>query len=120
MSDLVEFALEDGSTVVVQVEQTPAASSGGTTRGLRDTPAQVGEKAATSFEGAVDRIRPIADALISRLRDLERSPDEIQVEFGMNLHAELGAFVAAASTDANFKLSLTWRRDDEAAGSKAR
>jgi hypothetical protein len=32
--------------------------------------------------------------------------DEVQVEFGLDLHAEVGAFIAAA----NFKTAITWRR----------
>jgi hypothetical protein len=39
------------------------------------------------------------------------SPAEIKVEFGLDMHdAEAGAFVAAASTAANFKISVIWRR----------
>jgi hypothetical protein len=34
------------------------------------------------------------------------SPDEVQVEFGLDLHAEVGAFIAAA----NFKTAIAWRR----------
>jgi hypothetical protein len=110
VTQLVEFPLQDGSMVVVQVDQ-PSPTQGGATRGVRATPDEVGRKATTTFEGAVDRIRPIAQALITQLRAIEESPDEIQVEFGMTLHAELGAFIAAASTDANFKLSLTWKHE---------
>jgi hypothetical protein len=32
------------------------------------------------------------------------------VEFGLELNAEAGAFIASASTSANFRVSLTWRR----------
>jgi hypothetical protein len=46
----------------------------------------------------------------SQLRSLASAPDEVQVEFGLSLSAEAGAFIAAASTEANFKVSLTWHR----------
>jgi hypothetical protein len=32
------------------------------------------------------------------------------VEFGLELSAEAGAFIAAASSTANFKVTLSWRR----------
>jgi Trypsin-co-occurring domain 1 len=35
----------------------------------------------------------------------------VHVEFGLDLHAEAGAFIAAVSTTANFTVALTWRRD---------
>jgi hypothetical protein len=34
----------------------------------------------------------------------------VQVEFGLDLHAQAGAFIAAASATANFKIAMTWRR----------
>ena len=35
--------------------------------------------------------------------------DEVVVSFGLQLSAEAGAFIAAASTAANFTVSVTWR-----------
>jgi hypothetical protein len=34
----------------------------------------------------------------------------VGVEFGVTLSAEAGAFIAAAGTAANFKVTLTWHR----------
>jgi Trypsin-co-occurring domain 1 len=59
----------------------------------------------------VARVQPAAQALVSRLRSLVDAPEEIGVEFGLELRAEAGAFIAAASSTANFKVTLTWRRD---------
>jgi Trypsin-co-occurring domain 1 len=38
-----------------------------------------------------------------------RFRDEVVVSFGLQLSAEAGAFIAAASTAANFTVSLAWR-----------
>jgi hypothetical protein len=51
------------------------------------------------------------------LRSIADVPDEVQVEFGLDLHAEAGAFIAAASTGANFKITLAWRQDGSSATS---
>ena len=56
-------------------------------------------------------MQPAAVALVDRLRDLADAPEEIEVEFGIQLSAELGAFVAKASGDANFRVSMRWKRD---------
>jgi hypothetical protein len=108
MRRLVEFPLEGGGSVLVQVE-TDAA--GPVTRGpgdRRDRHA-VAEQARQTFEQAVARVQPAAQALVSRLRALADAPEEIGVEFGLELSAEAGAFIAAASSTANFKVTLTWR-----------
>jgi hypothetical protein len=102
---LVEFPLQDGGTVLVRVEQ-PGSSP--TTRGLGGRLAT--EQAQQTFEAAIARVQPAAQALIGQLRRLTDAPDEVGVEFGLELNAEVGAFIAAASTAANFKVSLIWRR----------
>jgi Trypsin-co-occurring domain 1 len=106
MSRLVEFPLQDGGTVLVQVDE---AAAGPATRGLGDR-RLVTERAQQTFEQAITRVQPAAQALISRLRALADAPDEVGVEFGLELSAEAGAFIAMASSTANFKVTLTWRR----------
>ena len=61
----------------------------------------------------------IGIAIITRLRGMDQAPDEVQVEFGLDLHAEAGAFIAAASATANFKIVMTWRQQSGPASSQA-
>jgi hypothetical protein len=105
MGRLVEFPLQDGGTVLVEATDVDA---GPTTRGLGSR--GVPEQARQTFEDAVRRVQPAAQALISQMRSLADAPDEVGVEFGLELNAEAGAVIASASTKANFKVSLTWRR----------
>jgi Trypsin-co-occurring domain 1 len=110
MTRLVEFPLQDGGTVLVQVDE---ATAGPTTRGLGDRHT-VTEQAQHTFEDAIARVQPAAQSLVSRLRAMADAPDEVGVEFGLELSAEAGAFIAAASSTANFKVTLIWRRDHPA------
>jgi hypothetical protein len=110
MSPLVEFPLQDGGAILVQVGE---AAAGPVTRGLGDR-RLVTEQAQQTFEQAIARVQPAAQALISRLRALADAPDEVGVEFGLELSAEAGAFIAAASSTANFKVTLSWRRSSPA------
>jgi hypothetical protein len=104
MLQLVEFPMQDGGTVLIQVQD---AAVGPVMRGLGDQ--AVVERSQRTFEEAVSRVQPAAQALLSRLRGLADVPEEIGVEFGLELSAEAGAFIAAASSTANFKVTLTWR-----------
>jgi hypothetical protein len=107
MGQLVEFPLADGQSVVVEV--APEMKAGPVVRGF-DTADTVTIRAHRTFEEALDRVRPAVAETISRIRAMADPPHEIHVQFGLNLHAEVGAFVAAASTTANFTVDLTWRR----------
>ncbi len=106
MVEFVEFRLSDGGHVVVAADPGDQSWSGVVTRGggveerLRE--------AACSFEEALDPIRAVGQAVLSRLACLERPPAEVRVEFGLELSAKAGAIVSAAGS-ATLKVSLTWR-----------
>lgn len=109
---LVEFPLEDGGTVLVQAEDGTAAGGhdgGEVTRGWGNRDERVVLQAQQSFEQAVGRVQPAVQALVRRLRSVAESPEEIKVDFGLELSAEVGAFVAGASSTGNFTVSMTWR-----------
>ncbi|NMO51755.1 hypothetical protein HH310_11190 [Actinoplanes sp. TBRC 11911] len=106
MGQLVEFELDGGDGRVL-VELAPGVG-GVVTRGLGG--GGVVARAGQSFEAAVRQVQPVAQTIVNELRAAADSPAEITVEFGLDMHAEAGAFVAAASTTANFKVAVTWRR----------
>jgi hypothetical protein len=107
MTHLIEYDLEDGGSILVQVKEplsegrvVKAASAG-----------EVIEKAEQTFEEALDRVKPAAGAIINKLRELTDPPDEIEVEFGLTMNAKAGAFVASAGVEANYAVTLTWKRE---------
>jgi len=112
MRRLVEFPLEGGGTVVVDVDERdgwPSSETvrGDVTRGLgaHEMVARTGE----TFEAAFARIRPAAMAAIGSLRTLSDRPQEIEIEFGIQLSAEIGAIVAHTAAEANFRVTLRWK-----------
>lgn len=106
---LVEFPLEDGGSVLVQVDDG-LGTDGEVKRGWGTPDVRVVEQAQQSFERAVARVQPAVQGLLNQLMSLAETPEEIQVEFGLQLSAEVGAFVAGASSSGNFKVSMTWHR----------
>jgi len=112
---LVEFPLQEGGSVLVEVEDDVGGD--GVTRGWGDTNRRGGDQAQQNFEQAVGRVQPAIQGLLTQLRSVAESPEQIQVEFGLQLSAEVGAFVAGASTTGNFKVSMTWQRRPQAGSS---
>ncbi len=70
----------------------------------------VAGKVCQTFEVALEKAKPAASALIAQFRDLIDPPDEIEVEFGIKLSAGAGAVLASAGGEANYKMTLTWKR----------
>jgi hypothetical protein len=107
MKRLVEFPLDEGGSVLIEVDEPPA---GPTMRGLGKDCSSLVEQADKTFEDATAAVTSAARSLIARLRSIDNPPDEVGIEFGVRLSAQTGAFIASVAAEANFTVSMTWRR----------
>jgi len=101
----VEFPSEGGGVVLVQVDSREVG--GPILRGGHGS--GVMERAETTFEAALGTVRVVAQGVLAQLSGLARQPDEVHVEFGLELNAKAGAILAAAGTSAQLTVGLTWR-----------
>jgi hypothetical protein len=107
MKRYMEFPMPAYETsVVVEVEDR---DEGGNERvGIGTAlPAKAGE----TFEAALEKIKPIALTVMSKLQGLGDALDEVNVEFGLKLDGKWGVLVASGGLEAHFQVSLTWKRD---------
>ena len=102
MKRLVEFALEDGGSIVVEVDEP---ETGGTVRTGREDKI---EKARETFEDALNKVLPVTKTVVEKVRGMESRPDEIEVTFGVSLSTIAGAVIASASAAANFGVTVRW------------
>jgi hypothetical protein len=113
MKRLVEFPLDQGGSVLIEVEEPPA---GPVTRGFGKDRTALVEQADKTFEAATAAVTPAARSLLARLRSIDDPPDEIGIAFGVQLSAQAGAFIASVAAEANFTVSMTWRRHQGSGG----
>ncbi|HEY1703929.1 MAG TPA: CU044_2847 family protein [Trebonia sp.] len=105
MAQLVEFPLEDGSTLVVQAAGADAVGGLGLA-----SPDEKLKKAGETLETAVDKVTPALRSVTKRLKEL--SPDGVKVEFGLTLTAESGAILAKAGGEVHLTVTLNWGKDE--------
>jgi hypothetical protein len=67
-------------------------------------------RAAGSFESALEGVRRAAAATLRRMHELPQCPDEVTVEFGIQLDAEVGAVLARTGAQGHLQVQVTWRR----------
>lgn len=102
MKRLVEFPLEDGDTMLVEIEET---DQGGL---VKASLSETIVKAQQTLEKSLEKIKPAAQFVIAQLRKLHDAPDEVQVAFGLKLSADAGAVLASAGAEANYTVTLKW------------
>jgi Trypsin-co-occurring domain 1 len=107
MSRLATFRLDDGRSFVAEVDDEIEIRN--TMRGA-STNEEMIVQSSQAFETAFDNIKKAAESMVARLCSLADPPDELAIEFGVKLSAETGALIAKAATEANFSITLKWKR----------
>jgi hypothetical protein len=108
MKRLVEFPLEDGTKMLVEIEEP---DQGGLVMASRSDGIIV--KAHETLEKSMEKVKPAAQLVIQQLRKLHDAPDEVQVTFGLKLSAEAGAVLASGGVEANYTVTLKWVKQKE-------
>ncbi|MFB6845247.1 CU044_2847 family protein [Streptomyces sp. NPDC056373] len=101
MDGLVEFKTGDGAVVAVEAVEE---RSGSRLVSRGDGTVQ----AARTFEGALDGVRAAAESALRVFRDGSLRPDGVEIEFGVKLAAETGAFIAKGTAEGHLVVRLTW------------
>ncbi|MEE8389393.1 MAG: CU044_2847 family protein [Anaerolineae bacterium] len=78
-------------------------------------PQELAGKSARALDKAMSTIRQMAHRVTEAVRSIEvvDRPTKVELEFGIKLDAEAGAYIAKVSTEAGFKVVLTWKRSEE-------
>jgi len=101
---IVEFPLENGDSILVEVDkQAPTDDR----ISLGD---EVAQKAQQTFESALEKVKPVANAIMTKVRSLNEPADEVEVKFGIKMSAELGAVIASGSAEVNYEVTLKWQQ----------
>ncbi|MBG6173087.1 hypothetical protein IWQ55_001341 [Labrenzia sp. EL_208] len=65
-------------------------------------------EAQSSFEEAIDGIKPIADQFAKTVASLAKKPKETEVTFGIKFTGEVGIILASSSLEASLQVKLKW------------
>ncbi|WP_440947875.1 CU044_2847 family protein [Methanosarcina sp. T3] len=103
---LVEYKLEHDGSILIEVEELELE------KGMTLVAKKPGEleKATKKFGEDINKVLPIADTIVDKFRGLNTKPDSMDVEFGIKMNGQIGAFIAASSVEANFKITLSWNK----------
>jgi hypothetical protein len=110
---------DEEATILVEFE--PLRRTGvqeAAIRGPGEVSERLAQKSARALDSAMGTIQSMAHRVTETVRKMKvaERPDKVAVEFGLKLDAEAGAYIAKASTEAGFKVTLTWEREDAADG----
>jgi hypothetical protein len=96
---------DGGDVVVVEFPATPGLVQ------VALTPAELVKRSSEALDAASEVIRGMASRFSGQLADLEVKPSQVELEFGVKLTAEAGAFIAKAGGEGALSVRMTWHGD---------
>jgi len=107
VKQLVEFALPDGETILIEVDEpeVPGATIPASRVGKMAVDARL------TFEEALDKInlKPMVKAIKKKFDEMEESADEIEVKFAIKLSGQAGAFITVGG-EASYEVTMRWNK----------
>ena len=104
---LAQFELEDGSTVLIEIDEPDSTAI---ERVAVDT-GQMVYQAKETLDSALDKVKPVAQTVLSKLTSGLTTPaDEVSVTFGLKLSADAGVVFSSVGGEVTFEVSLTWQK----------
>ncbi|MFH8617730.1 CU044_2847 family protein [Streptomyces sp. NPDC017979] len=100
MSDAVQFALSDGTVVLVSAPARTGTGAVGLGQRLQG--------AQRTLREAVAPVASAAAEVIAEFRTRAQCPEEVEVSFGITLDTQLGAVITSAKTSVHLDVRLRW------------
>ncbi|WP_030208776.1 CU044_2847 family protein [Streptomyces sp. NRRL S-87] len=104
MTALARIPLEGGGSVLVEtaVGIEGPVKAGRIGDAVREVP--------QTLQSALEPVTRVAQAALEQLR--KARPDQITVEFGVDLAVEAGAVITKSKANCHLKVSVSWQNDD--------
>lgn len=105
---IAQFELEDGTKIFIEVPE-PENNNDATEEIALDVEQTI-YKASETFEKAIDKVKPVANVILSRLKSGLTTPaDEVEVKFGFNLTADANVIFSSIGGQVAFEVTLKWQ-----------
>ena len=109
MPDFVQFTLDNGANVLFESAESDLVSLHSGKASVRD-----GGSLTERLQGVADAAEEVAGSLRSRL-----IPDEVTLEFGLQVSGGVNWFFAKAQAEGTIKVTLKWAGDAASAAPTA-
>ncbi|MCP4537992.1 MAG: hypothetical protein GY832_12685 [Chloroflexi bacterium] len=109
-----EFTINTGEDDIL-VEFAPLQRPGVRQVSRTIAPEEIAGKSALALDKAMSTIRQMGNRVTETVKsiDIVDRPNKVELEFGLKLDAEAGAYIAKASTEASFKVVLVWEQSEK-------
>jgi Trypsin-co-occurring domain 1 len=108
MVKIIELEIDENESIFVEVNEDTSYNE---SSGLVAAAGEAGvQKARETFTKAMEKIKPIANTVLSKVKELNEPADEVQVKFGIKMSVKFGAVVTSGGGEANYEVTLKWNK----------
>jgi hypothetical protein len=106
---IVRLPLEDGGAVLLEVPGSDAVGADGPVKA--DRLGDLVEELPSGLRAVLEPVTAASRTLLGQLRQVQ--PDELEVEFGVNLAGRAGAVITSTEASCHLKVRLLWNKAEQ-------
>ena len=110
MTNYIETQARDGSEIRIEVEDVSKIGAGFSPK---SAPNVTSETAKDAYNQTLNAIRACANGIADTIQSLEMQPNAASIDFAIKIDAEAGAMIAKSREAAQFRVSLSWKQEEE-------
>jgi hypothetical protein len=114
MKEILEYKTKDDEVIQIVVESADATSGNSRVENvsrIQDRIKKSAENVKVSFEDSLDSVKKLGENIFNKLKSIDNSPDEIDVQFGLKLTAEAGVVITNIGGEVHVNVSMKWKNE---------
>ncbi|HEY5837164.1 CU044_2847 family protein [Streptomyces sp.] len=115
MGDYLEFAFDDGRTVLIEVFPEPAGGAADNGRAGGRGPlvpvaggGRIARAAGVALRETLQPLVPVLESVHGTMAQVEPRPESVTVELGVKISSDLRLGIVSGNGEASFTVSATW------------
>lgn len=105
MKKILQYEAEDGTPLLIEVNDTVTEATRGTDeRGII-------QSAKESFDKALKPLKDVSNSIVNCIKDIAHSPEEVEVELGLKFTAKAGIILTSLDSEAHLRVVFTWKNE---------
>ena len=109
MVKLVEFELEDGSSMYVEVdEKLPTADQPQVPGLVSSKKEEIKKTTYQTLQKSLSGIKAIGNSIIEKVKEFNEPADEVEVKLGLKMNADFQFVIAKGTGEVNYEITLKW------------
>lgn len=112
MSNFIVVKLDDNTKIYLETAKDDIKEDGGLFVPILSS-GHVIEKTKDFLNNTFEQIKIFSNGISNAVKNMDASPDEVEVDFSVKFSADVGIIISSASSETGITIKMKWKKSQE-------